>query len=36
MEALRLADATVLALCASIYLGTGVTLAFFLFRSPRC
>lgn len=31
MEALRLADATVLLLCASIYLGTGVTLAFFLF-----
>jgi uncharacterized membrane protein len=31
MEALRLIDATVLLLCASIYLGTGVTLAFFLF-----
>jgi hypothetical protein len=31
MDALRLADATVLLLCASIYLGTGVTLAFFLF-----
>jgi hypothetical protein len=31
MDALRLTDATVLLLCASIYLGTGVTLAFFLF-----
>jgi hypothetical protein len=31
MEALRIADASVLLLCASIYLGTGVTLAFFLF-----
>src|SRR4051794_30275523 len=31
MGALRLADATILLLCASIYLGTGVTLALFLF-----